>query len=135
MEGGKNMNLIPKDFFLDDVFSDFLTSKESNNLKCDIYEQDGKYYIEMDAHGFKKDDLNIEFDKGYLNISIAKNEEKKDEGRNYIRKERYSKEYKRSFYIGDIDAENLKAEFNDGLLKISIPKKEEVENKKIINIE
>jgi HSP20 family protein len=129
------MNLIPRNFFLDDIFDDFLSSRETNNLKCDIYEKDNKYYIEMDTPGFGKEDLNIECDNGYLTISISKNDEKNDEGKNYIRRERYSREYKRSFYIGNVESENIKAEFKDGLLKIEIPKRDQETNKKKIVIE
>lgn len=130
------MNLIPKNFFLDDIFEDFLPTKETNSLKCDIYEKDGKYCIEMDAHDFDKKDVKIEFDKGCLSIGISKNEENNDETKTYIRKERYSREYKRSFYVGEISSEDIKAEFNHGVLKISIPKEEKKEaRKKIINIE
>ncbi len=129
------MNLVPKSFFLDDVFEDFLASKESNSLKCDIYEKEGNYYIEMDADGFKKEDLNIDYDHGYLNVSISKSEEKNDEGKNYIRKERVSRKLQRSFYVGESDINNIKADFNNGLLKIVIPKREELESKKKIEIE
>lgn len=129
------MSLIPRNFFLDDIFNDFLTSRDTNPLKCDIYEQDGAYHIEMDAHGFKKEDINIECDKGYLTISISHSEEKNDEGKTYIRKERYSKEYHRSFYVGELDSDNIKASFDNGVLKISIPKKEEIETRKVINID
>ncbi len=130
------MNLIPRNFFLDDIFEDFLPTRETNSLKCDIYEKDGKYFIEMDAHGFDKKDVKIEFDKGYLSIGISKNEEKNDETKTYIRKERYSREYKRSFYVGEVNSEDIKAEFDHGVLKISVPKEEEKEErKKIINIE
>ena len=129
------MNIMPKNFFLDDVFDDFLASRESNSLKCDIYEKEGNYYIEMDADGFKKEDVKVDFDKGYLNISLSKDEESNDEGKNYIRKERITKKLQRSFYVGEYDISNIKAELNDGLLKITIPKREELENKKTIEIE
>jgi HSP20 family molecular chaperone IbpA len=129
------VNILPKNFFLDDILDDILTIRDNNSLKCDIYEQGDKYYIEMDANGFKKEDLNIECDKGYLNITIAKKEEKKDEGRTYIRKERYSQECKRSFYVGEVDPDNIKAEFIDGLLKVSISKTEMQKSKKNIEVE
>lgn len=129
------MNLIPRNFFLNDVFDDFLPSKETNGLKCDIYEKDNKYYIEMDAYGFDKNDVKVEFDKGYLNIAVSKNEEKNDESKNYIRKERYSREFKRSFYVGDVNSEDIIAKFEHGVLKVTLPKEEEKENKKIIDIE
>ena len=128
------MNLIPRNFFLDDFLDDFFVPRD-NNLKCDIYEKDGAYHIEMDAYGFKKDDFKIECDNGYLTISVAKNEEKNDERKTYIRRERYSKEYRRSFYVGDLDSENIKASFKDGVLRITIPKKEEIETRKVIDID
>lgn len=130
------MNLIPRSFFLDDIFDDlFATSNSNNNLKCDIYEKDGEYHIELDVHGFKKEDIKINYEKGYLTVSVCSNVETNDEQKNYIRRERYSKEYKRSFYIGDIDFETVKAKFDDGILKISIPKRDEELSKKIIEIE
>ncbi|MFA5602246.1 MAG: Hsp20/alpha crystallin family protein [Bacilli bacterium] len=129
------MDLIPRNFFLEDVFDDFLTSRETNNLKCDIYEKNNKYYIEMDTPGFGKEDLNIECDNGYLTIIISKADEKNDEEKNYIRRERYTKEYKRSFYIGNVENENIKAEFKNGSLKIEIPKRDKENEKKIIEIE
>lgn len=130
------MNLIPKNFFLDDFFDDFFPTRETNNLKCDIYEKDGKYFIEMDAHGFDKKDVKIEYDNGYLSIGISKNEERNDKTKTYIRKERHSREYKRSFYVGEINSNDIKAEFDHGVLKISFPKEEEKEQtKKIIDIE
>ena len=63
------MKLIPRDdFFLDDVFSDFLSSKDTNSFKCDIYEKEGKYFIELDTPGCSKEDTSIECDNGYLTV-------------------------------------------------------------------
>lgn len=129
------MNLVPRSFFLDNFFEDFLNFKENNSLKCDIYEKEGNYFIEMDVDGLKKDDLNIDYDSGYLTIAICKSEEKNDEDKNYIRKERVSRKMQRSFYVGVTDMSKIKAELKDGLLKIIIPKKEEQEVKKTIEIE
>lgn len=129
------MNLIPKDFFLDDVFNDFLTSRDTNRFKCDIYEKENKYFVEMDTPGFAKEDLTIECDNGYLTVKVSKNEETTDEGKNYIRKERNSNEYQRSFYVGDVDDSDIKASFKNGSLTIEVPKEKKLENKKVIEIE
>lgn len=129
------MNLIPRNFFLDDLFDDFLTSKDTNNLKCDIYEKDGKYNIEMDAIGFNKEDMNILYDNGYLTVELSTNEEKEDKKKNYIRRERYQKDYKRTFYVGEINSEEITANFKDGVLKVTVPKQEKIESKKKIEIE
>ncbi|HOZ54376.1 MAG TPA: Hsp20 family protein [Bacilli bacterium] len=129
------MNLIPRNFFLDDLFDDFLASKDTNNLKCDIYEKDGKYHIEMDAIGFNKDDMNISYDNGYLTVELSTNEEKEDKKKNYIRRERYQKDYKRTFYVGETKSEEITANFKDGVLKVTVPKQEKIESKKKIEIE
>lgn len=128
------MNLIPRKFFLEDLFDDFPISG-ANNLKCDIYEKEGNYILEADVPGFKKKDINIEYEDGYLTLAAEKSEEKEDENKNYLRKERYSTSFRRQFYLGNIKEDQIKASFDDGILKIIAPKQEEVSNKKQISIE
>lgn len=128
------MNLIPKRFYLDDLFDEFLVSG-TNNLKCDIYEKDNAYVLEADIPGFKKEDINIETEDGYLTINVAKDVENQDESKNYLRRERYASSYKRQFYLGSIDEENIKAEFKEGTLKVMVPKKDDLPNTKKIEIE
>lgn len=127
------MNLIPRKFYLDDIFDDFSVSK-IDNMRCDIYELGGDYHIEMDIPGFDKKDISIEAKNGYLTVTAEKNSENNEEEKNYIRRERSYGKYERSFYLGDLDSQNVDAEFKDGMLKITIPKKEEIEDKKVIEI-
>ena len=129
------MNLIPRKYYLDDIFDNFLSVPEESNMKCDIYEKDGVYHIEMDIPGFDKKDIKVECDKGYLTITAqkeGKEEEHKD--KNYIRRERRYGTYKREFYLGELDSEKINAEFKDGVLTVTVPKKEEVETKAVIEI-
>ena len=129
------MNLIPRKFYLDDIFDDLAVSK-NDNMKCDIYELGGDYHIEMDIPGFDKKDISIETKNGYLTVIAEKNSEDSEEEKNYIRRERSYGKYERSFYLGELDSDNVKAEFKDGILKISIPKKKEEKSaKKYINID
>ena len=139
MKGDDNMALIPRlmpnKFYLDDVFDDFMfpTMKDSNfgKMKCDIYEKDGVYYLEMDIPGFDKKDVNIEVDENnYLTITAEKSSEDEDKDKNYIRQERSYGKYQRSFYLGDVDKENIDASFENGILKVTMPKKEEVKSSK-----
>lgn len=140
MKGDDNMALIPRlmpnKLYLDDVFDDFMfpTMKdEFGKMKCDIYEKDGAYHLEMDIPGFDKKDVQIEVDDNdYLTITAEKNTEdnEEDEKKNYIRKERSYGKYQRSFYVGGVDKENIQANFENGILKISMPKKEEEKSSK-----
>ena len=140
MKGDDNMALIPRlmpnKLYLDDVFDDFMfpTMKDDfGKMKCDIYEKDGAYHLEMDVPGFDKKDVQIEIDDNdYLTITAEKNTEdtEEDEKKNYIRKERNYGKYQRSFYVGGVDKENIQANFENGILKISMPKKEEEKSSK-----
>ena len=127
------MNIIPKSFYLDDIFDNF-DSTRNNNMKCDIYEKDGDYHIEMDIPGFDKKDINIECDNGYLTVTAKKDEEVEDKTKNYIRRERSYGKYQRSFYIGDMDSNEIRAKFKHGMLKIIVPKVETKETKRHIEI-
>ena len=72
----------------------------------------------------------------------SKTEKKTDEGKEngrYIRRERFSGTYSRSFYVGeDVKDEDVKAKYDNGTLKLFVPDKEKqpkVEEKKFIAIE
>ena len=104
--------------------------------KCDIYEKDGAYNIEMDVPGFNKDEIKIEAKKDYLTITAEKSDEVNDEDkdRNYIHRERSYGKYQRSFYLHDLDSDKIDAEFTNGVLKITVHKKDEATEKKYIEI-
>ena len=128
--------MLPSRIFFDSFLDDMEPKKFDKMMKCDIYEENGMYHILMDAPGFKKEDINIEFHKGDLKIVLAHKENHKDD-KQYVRKERTSvTRCERSFYLGDIDEDKIKAEFKDGILKISVPKDDKREtSKKVINID
>ncbi len=112
----------------------------SKIMKTDIREHDGGYELDVDLPGFKKDEISVELENGYLTISAAKglDKDKQDKKGNYIRRERYAGAMQRSFYVGDeVTQEDIKAKFEDGILRLSIPKKDAqaVETKKTIAIE
>ena len=127
------MNIIPKSFYLYDIFDNF-DSTRNNNMKCDIYEKDGDYHIEIDIPGFDKKDIKVECDNGYLTVTAKKDEEAEDKTKNYIRRERSYGKYQRSFYIGDMDSNEIRAKFKHGMLKIIVPKVETKETKRHIEI-
>ena len=53
------MSLVPRSFFLDDFFDDFGKVKVQD-MKCDIYEENNSYVVEMDVPGFNKDEIDID---------------------------------------------------------------------------
>lgn len=108
-------------------------------MKTDVREKDGKYILDVEMPGYKKEDVKISLYNGTLTVSAERhssNEEKDDAGR-MIRQERYSGNCSRSFYVGDgIKDTDVHASFNDGILKIELPteQKKEEEEKKFIDI-
>ena len=127
------MMLMPRrnDFDLfDEMFNDpfFTRRNEVKLMKTDIREKDDAYLVDIDLPGYDKNDIKISVEDGYLTVSAKKesnNDEKDDKG-NFIRRERYSGECSRSFYVGeDVEAEDVKASFKNGILTLDIPKKEE----------
>lgn len=126
------------DDFLDNAFSGYQTS---GLMKTDIKETDTAYELAIDLPGVKKEDVKAELKDGYLNIGVSssKSNDEKDEKGNYIRRERYTGSYSRSFYVGDgVTQDEVKAKFDNGVLKLTVPKKEaapEVETNKYIAIE
>ncbi len=104
-----------------------LYGKHAQNLmKTDVHENETDYEMDMDLPGFKKDQIKINLENGYLTIEASKehDSEKKKHGK-VIRQERYEGSMQRSFYVGDgVKVEDVKARFEDGVLKLCIPKKE-----------
>ena len=127
------MRLLPRSYYLDDLFDNFLSSEDSK-MKCDIYESEGKYHIEMDIPGFNKDEIKIECNKGNIVITAEKKDEEKEEDKKYLRRERVYGKYQRSFYLGDIVEDEIEASFDNGILHIVVPKLEEKETKKYIEV-
>lgn len=118
-----------------------LYGKHAKNLmRTDVRETENSYELDVDLPGFKKDEINVQLDNGYLTISASKglDKDQKDEKGRYIRQERYAGAMQRSFYVGDaVSQEDIKAKYEDGILKLSVPKKDAkaVEAKNTIAIE
>lgn len=113
----------------------------SEMMKTDIKEKVDGYEIQIDLPGFKKDEVKLSLDRGYIVVNAAKEVKKdeKDEDGRYIRRERYSGSCTRSFYVGNaVKQEDIKARLEDGTLTVDLPKKEAAsqnENDKFIKIE
>lgn len=138
-----------------DVFDDFdrnffrgfgnidrtLYGKHAQNMmKTDVKETDDGYEVDVDLPGFKKDEIQLELNNGYLTISAEKSLEKDGESKKgkMLRQERYAGVMQRSFYVGEhITEEDVKASYESGVLHLMIPKKEapKVPEKKTIQIE
>lgn len=135
------MMLMPKifddDFFRDDFF-DRKDRMNFNLMKTDIREDDKSYLLEVDLPGYSKDDIKIDITDGYLTINAKVEKENNDDSKNYVRRERFTGEVSRSFYVGeDIKEDEVKASFKNGILTLEVPKlslEDKTKDKKYIEI-
>ena len=135
------MMLMPKifddDFFRDDFF-DRKDRMNYNLMKTDIREDENSYLLEVDLPGYSKDDIKIDITDGYLTINAKVEKEDKEDNKNYVRRERFTGEVTRSFYVGeDIKEDEVKANFKNGILTLEVPKlslEDQKKDKKYIEI-
>lgn len=128
------------DFSFPDIDKKLYGKHAKNVMKTDIKEKDEGYELVVDLPGFKKDEIEVQLENGYLTISAAKELDKDESDKNgkYLRQERYAGSMSRSFYVGEgITEEDIHGKFENGILKLDIPKAEakRVEQKKHIAIE
>ncbi len=96
-----------------------------NLMKTDVRELEKSYELDVDLPGFRKEDIRLELDDGYLCITAGSTESKDEKADNgqYLRRERYSGACSHSFYVGDaLEPKDVTAKFEDGILHISLPK-------------
>ena len=121
------------DDFFDDSFNMFpvwsgrnpLYGKHAKNLmKTDVRETENSYEVDIDLPGFKKDEISVDLKDGYLTIQAAKglDKDEKDKQGKYIRQERYAGACSRSFYVGDVEPDQVSAKYESGVLRVSLPK-------------
>ena len=95
-----------------------------NMMKTDVRETENTYEVDVDLPGVQKDEIHLELRDGYLTISASKglDKDQEDQKGRYIRQERYAGALSRSFYVGDVEPDQVSAKYEGGVLRISLPK-------------
>ena len=120
----------------DNDLGDFF-GKRFSDPAANIIDQSDSFVLEIAAPGMVKEDFKINLENNILSISAEVEDQKREEGKNYSRKEFYYGSFSRSFTLPKtIDLEKIQAEYEQGILKVTLPKKEEarVEVKKEIRV-
>ncbi|AGK99554.1 heat shock protein Hsp18 [Clostridium pasteurianum] len=123
----------------DDLFNNFLgdnffspSMMNTTGFKVDLKEDENAYTLEADLPGVKKDDIALDYENNYLTISAKRDETIENKEDNYVRRERRYGQFKRSFYVDNVNESAVDAYFVDGVLKVTLPKKDKgIEKKKI----
>ena len=116
-----------------------LYGKHAKNLmKTDVHETQSGYEMDIELPGFQKEDIKVDLKEGYLTVSAQKSLNKEEhQGKKVLRQERYSGSCSRTFYIGDVKAEDVKGKYEAGVLTLSFPKEDtkKLEEKRTIAID
>ena len=117
----------------------FLYGKHAKHLlRTDVRETEDAIEADIDLPGFKKDEIQVHLENGYLTVSAEKHADKQAGKGKYLRQERYSGTVSRTFYVGDaLKPDDVKAKYEDGVLVVSLSKKapEAIEQRSLIAIE
>ncbi len=142
-------------FFGEDLFDDWMRfpwERELDNtqrklygkhashvMKTDVHEHEDHYELAIDLPGFKKDEIQLSLNHGYLTISASKglDKDETDKKGKVIRQERYAGAMQRSYFVGEaVREDDIKARFEDGVLHLTVAKRDKVlPEKKTILIE
>jgi len=98
----------------------------------DVREGEKEYTMEVELPGLTEKDLEVNVENNLLTLSSKKEEDRKEEKKNYLVRERRSFEFKRSFSLPeDVQRDGINAEFKNGLLTLTLPKSLEAQPRKI----
>ena len=129
--GHKNNQLIynsPLSELFDNFFREHLLTNEYAQFvpAVNVSEEEKKYFVELSAPGFEKNDFKIELNDGVLTVSGKHQAEKEIKEKAFTRKEFNYGAFQRSFSLPEeINETEIEAKYENGILKVVLPKKEE----------
>ena len=121
---------------VDRLFENFMTSEGENGQllftpAADLWETDDHYVFAFDLPGLTKQDVEITYQDGMLQIS-GRRTWAQEEGVRRLRVERPHGQFFRAIRLDRrIDVEGIAAHFDNGVLMVEVPKAEEGKPKRI----
>lgn len=120
LKRGDSFNEMLNSFFEDDFFTGL--NSLGSSFKVDLKETEDQYIVVADLPGINKDGVDVYYENNYLTISAKREDSIEDKKENYVRRERSYGEFRRSFYVDNIDDNSINASFNNGVLQVSMNK-------------
>lgn len=126
LENKKNNNYLS----MFDDFNSFFDEVLGKDMKTNILEKDDAYIVTSEIPGVSKENIKIDVADNNLTISVSKKDNKETkEKKNYLVKEISEASYNRTFYLEDMDEDNISAKMDNGILTITVGKVKEVKPK------
>lgn len=107
------------------------TVRSAQFMPMNLLDAGEKLMLSIEMPGVNKDNTKISLEDDILTISVGSNEEKEDEKRNYLLKERSSYSCQRSVRLPvEVMGDKVSAKMDNGILHVELPKKHPKEPKK-----
>ena len=122
---------------MDELFNQFFNEVSTSgysSLKTDVIKTQKGFEVEMEIPGFKKEEINLSYEKEVLTVWAEREPAAASDERKYLRAERAYK-VKRAFVVKGIDEDKITAKYESGLLTINLPLKEKLETSKRVYID
>ena len=109
----------------DNDLGDFF-GKRFSDPAANIIENPEAFKLEIAAPGMNKEDFRINLENNILTLSAELDDQKREEGKNYTRKEFYYGSFSRAFTLPkSIDLDKIRADYEAGILRVTLPKRDE----------
>lgn len=105
-----------------DIFTPFASFASA--FSTDITDEGDHYLLSAELPGFAKEDIGISIEGDQLVIRASREEEKEENKKKYIHRERSYGTYTRRFDINGVDTGAISAKYEDGVLHLTLPKQE-----------
>jgi HSP20 family protein len=98
----------------------------------DLYEENDNLILRAELPGMKKEDIDISLHENTISVSGERRNEKRYEGSQTSREERFFGRFTRSFKLPKpVDPSRVKAAYKDGVLTVTLPKTDEAKPRQI----
>lgn len=115
-----------------DVLDDFFSTSwplrrnlTADTFKMDVADTGKEYVIEAELPGIDKKDVDVKLDEdGKLTVSVTRDEQAEEKGKNFIHRERRFASMTRSVYLAEAKPDGVQAKLRNGVLQVIVPKEE-----------
>lgn len=119
-------NVLPISSLFDDLFSSVGSSlmPRSHSIPLNVRKQnDDTFAVEFYVPGFMRDEIDVSFDSGVLEVTASKETEQEADKSNgwIVREHSYSKVSRRISLPENVDIDKVSADLSNGVLTVVVP--------------
>ncbi len=125
----EEIQALQREFFGNDLLS--ATRTPVQLPATDVYTKDNQLVVEAHLPHYDQKDVEVNVDRGVLEIRAEKHEKDEDKDKKYVLRESSSSFYRRMRLPEHADTNKIEAHMDSGILKVTIPFKQLATPKKI----